>query len=121
MAVHAISHKPLGIVYVGRRFPGIVGKLDFVAGSAELRCGSAHHGVVGNTEYGEGNEKSKCEEYSRLPNPFQNPKPQGGCSLGACFGLIHLLPKKNVWVRLNGLAWNEWKVGLWNKRNYILI
>ena len=31
MAVHAVRHKPLGIVHMGRGFPGVVGKLNFMA------------------------------------------------------------------------------------------
>ena len=36
MAVHAIGHKPLGIIRMGRGLPGIVGKLNFMTGGAEL-------------------------------------------------------------------------------------
>jgi hypothetical protein len=37
MTVHAVSHKPLGIVRVSGCLPCIVGKPDFVAPCAELR------------------------------------------------------------------------------------
>ena len=62
VAVHAVRHKALGIVYVGRCLPGVVGKLDFVAGCAEFRGGCAHHGVVGDTEYREGDNEPKDNE-----------------------------------------------------------
>ena len=58
MAVHAIGNKSLGIVYMGGCFPGIVGKLNFMAGSTKLRSGSPCHGIVGDTEYGEGDDNS---------------------------------------------------------------
>jgi hypothetical protein len=30
VAIHAVSHKPLGVVHMGGSLPGVVGKLDFV-------------------------------------------------------------------------------------------
>jgi hypothetical protein len=38
MTVHAIGHKALGIIYMGRSFPGVVGKPNFMAGGAKLGC-----------------------------------------------------------------------------------
>lgn len=104
MAVHAISHKPLGIVYMGRGLPGIVGKLYFMAGGAELRRGCPHHGVVGNTEYGEGNEKPQGKEERRFPAFSKDSEPQGTFTRSARVGVIHILPRKKVRVRLNGLS-----------------
>ena len=50
VTVHAVGHKPLGIVYVGGCLPGIVGKLNLVAGGTKLGRGCAYHGVVSETE-----------------------------------------------------------------------
>ena len=50
MAVHAVGHKTLGVIDVGGGLPGVVGKLDLMAGGTELgRCG-ADHGIVGEAE-----------------------------------------------------------------------
>ena len=96
MTVHAIRHKTLGIVHMGRCLPGIIGKLDLVAGGTEFGRGCAHHGVIGNTEYGKGNDEAQGKEENRFPKPLYNPEPQGRCSRVACFGVIHVLPKKMV-------------------------
>lgn len=56
MAVHTIGNKSMGVIEVGRGFPGVYGKADFMAGSAEFGCGSADHGKVGNTE------QRKCDQ-----------------------------------------------------------
>jgi hypothetical protein len=50
MAVHTIGYKALGVVGMCGGFPGIVSRLDFVAGGAELRRRGSDHRVVGNAE-----------------------------------------------------------------------
>ena len=40
----------LSIVHVGGGFPGIEGRLDFMATGTEGRGGGAHHGVIGHAE-----------------------------------------------------------------------
>jgi hypothetical protein len=52
MAVHAICHKPLAVIMVRGSLPGPVGKLNFMAGGAEMRGGGPHHGVIGQAEKG---------------------------------------------------------------------
>jgi len=50
VAVHAVRHKSLPVIDMGRGLPGIVCRLDFVTGSAELRCRRADHGVIHEAE-----------------------------------------------------------------------
>ena len=38
MAIHAVRHKALGIISMGRSLPGVIGKVDFVTSGTELRC-----------------------------------------------------------------------------------
>jgi hypothetical protein len=58
VAVHTISHEPLAIIDVGGRLPGLISKLDFVAGGAELRRRGTHHGVIGETEQRKGDNET---------------------------------------------------------------
>ncbi len=64
MAVHAVRHKSLGIVDMGGGFPGIVSKLDFMAGCTELRCGGSDHGVIAEAEKGKRNEYTETHKGS---------------------------------------------------------
>ncbi len=50
MTVHAISDKPLGVVGVSRCFPGIISKLNLMAGGAELGRRCPDHGVIAKAE-----------------------------------------------------------------------
>ena len=50
MAIHAVGHKSLFIVHMSGCLPGVVGKLNLVAGGTELGRGCAYHGVIGETE-----------------------------------------------------------------------
>ena len=77
MAVHTVGHKPLGIVYVAGGLPGLDGKLNFMAGSAELRGRSPHHGVVGDAEKRKRQDGSGRDEEGGLDPGFH------GAPLGA--------------------------------------
>lgn len=66
MAVHAVCHKSLGIIYMGGCFPGVVSELDFVAPSAKLRCGGSHHGEVRHAEKREGDDDPDSNKNGRL-------------------------------------------------------
>jgi hypothetical protein len=59
MTIHAIGHKPLGIIYMRGGFPGIVSEMNFVAGGTELRRRRAHHGVIADTKERKCNEDAK--------------------------------------------------------------
>ncbi len=50
MAIHAVGHKSLLIVHMSGGLPGVVGKLNLVAGGTKLGRGCADHGVVSETE-----------------------------------------------------------------------
>ena len=50
MAIHAVGHKSLFIVNMSGGLPGVVGKLNLVAGGTELGRSCADHSVVGETE-----------------------------------------------------------------------
>jgi hypothetical protein len=50
MAIHAVGHKSLFIVHMSGGLPGVVGKLNLVAGGTKLGSGCADHGVIGETE-----------------------------------------------------------------------
>jgi hypothetical protein len=73
MAIHTISHKALGIIGMGRGLPGVVSKLNFMAGGAELRGRGSHHGVVTDTEEGKGNQNAHDNKDAR----FEDPPPTG--------------------------------------------
>lgn len=38
VAIHAVRHKALGIISMGRRLPAVIGKVDFVTSGTELWC-----------------------------------------------------------------------------------
>jgi hypothetical protein len=73
MAIHAIGHEALGIIGVSRGLPGVVGKLNFMAGGAELRRRGSHHGVVTDTEEGKGDQNANDNKDAR----FEDPPPTG--------------------------------------------
>jgi len=50
MAIHAVGHKSLFIIHMSGGLPGIVGKLNLVAGGTKLGRSCADHGVVGEAE-----------------------------------------------------------------------
>ena len=50
MAIHAVGDKSLFIVHMRGGLPGVVGKLNLVAGGTKLGRGCAYHGVIGETE-----------------------------------------------------------------------
>ena len=50
MAIHAVGHKALFVVHMSGCLPGVVGKLNLVAGGTKLGRGCADHGVVGETK-----------------------------------------------------------------------
>jgi hypothetical protein len=50
VTVHTVCDKTLGIIDVGGCFPGVEGKLNFMAGSAKLRSGRTNHCVIGNAK-----------------------------------------------------------------------
>lgn len=50
MAIHAVGHKSLFVVHMSGGLPGVVGKLNLVAGGTKLGRGCADHGVVGETK-----------------------------------------------------------------------
>ena len=50
MAIHAVGHKSLFVVHMSGGLPGVVGKLNLVAGGTELGRSCADHSVVGETE-----------------------------------------------------------------------
>jgi hypothetical protein len=68
VAVHAVCHKTLGIVYMCRGFPGIVCELDFVTPCAELGRGGAHHCVIRDAEKGKCNRNAKRDKDDRPNN-----------------------------------------------------
>jgi len=58
VTVHAIRHESLGVIGMGRRFPGVESKLYFVAEGTKLGSGGTDHGVVRDTEKGKSDEKA---------------------------------------------------------------
>jgi hypothetical protein len=66
MAVHTVRHESLGIIYVSGCLPGVVGKLNLVAGGAKTGRGSTHHGVVGYTENRKSHNDADKDVYRRL-------------------------------------------------------
>lgn len=78
MAIHTVCHESLGVICVGRGFPGVVGELNLMAHGAKLGGGGAHHGVVGDAEDGEGyynaNEYVESRLRSFLPNGHFAPR-----------------------------------------------
>ena len=78
MAVHAVGHKTLLIVHMGGGLPGVVGKLDLMAGSAKLGCRGAHHGVVGQAEKRKGNDNAYDNEDGGFNKLFHDCVPVAG-------------------------------------------
>jgi hypothetical protein len=50
VTIHTVRHKTLGVIDMGGRFPGIEGRLDFVAGSTKLRGRCTNHRIIGYAE-----------------------------------------------------------------------
>ena len=50
MAVHTVSDKPLGIVYMGGGFPTVIGGSNFVTGRTETGSGRSGHGIISEAE-----------------------------------------------------------------------
>ena len=50
MTIHAVGNKPLFIVHMCGGFPGVVGKLNFMAGCTEIGGRGSDHGVVSDAE-----------------------------------------------------------------------
>ena len=66
MTIHAVGHKTLVNVHMTGGLPGVVGKLNLVAGGTKLgRCG-ADHGVIGEAEEWKSNDHSYGDEDSGL-------------------------------------------------------
>ncbi|VTR67401.1 hypothetical protein DESC_600115 [Desulfosarcina cetonica] len=70
VAVHAVGHKALGVVYVGGGTPGRHRRLNLVAGGAERRRGGSHHGVIGQAEQGKGNHDPDADQNQGNPKLF---------------------------------------------------
>jgi hypothetical protein len=86
MAIHAVGHKALGIVDMGGGFPGVVGRLDFVAGGAKFRGRSADHCVVAHAEQRKSDDNTDHDK-----NGGFNCSSPGGLSLLRCMaGLFHM-------------------------------
>ena len=66
MTVHAIRYKSLFIIYMSGSLPGIVSKLNFVTGCAELRCRGPHHCVITETEQRKCDDNSDNNKYSAI-------------------------------------------------------
>ena len=62
VTIHAIRHKALGVVGMGRGLPGVVRELDLMADGAKLRGGCADHGVVGDAEKWKSDEKATNDQ-----------------------------------------------------------
>lgn len=56
VTVHTVGDEALRIVHVSGRLPGIIGKLDLMAGGAKLRRRCSNHGVVADAEQREGDD-----------------------------------------------------------------
>jgi len=50
VAVHAVCNKALRIVYMGRCFPGIIGKLNFMARCTEMGGRRSYHRIIRHGE-----------------------------------------------------------------------
>jgi hypothetical protein len=73
VAVHAVCYKAMGIVHVGRGFPGFVGELYLMAPGTKLRCCGANHGVVNQAENGKGDDKTDGNKEGWLAYSFHLP------------------------------------------------
>lgn len=56
VTVHAVRDKSLGIIDMGRGFPAVVGRLDFMARGTESRGRCPNHGIIGQAENGKCNQ-----------------------------------------------------------------
>ena len=70
VTIHAIRHKALGVVGMGRGLPGVVSELDLMADGAKLRGGRADHGVVGDAEKWESYEETTNDQQERFEHLF---------------------------------------------------
>jgi hypothetical protein len=66
MTIHAVGHKPLFIVGMGGRLPGVVGKLYFMTARAELGRGRTDHGVIGEAEKGKRDKNAQGYQDGRF-------------------------------------------------------
>jgi len=78
MAVHAISHETLSVINVSGCFPGVVGKLDLMAGGTELRSGGADHGVIREAEKRKGDDDANDNENGGFEKFFHGCVPAAG-------------------------------------------
>jgi hypothetical protein len=76
MAIHTVRNESLCIVHMSGGLPGVVGKLNLVAGGTELGRGCAHHGVVGETEQWKGDNYTNDDENGGLDELFHGYVPQ---------------------------------------------
>ena len=63
VTVHTVCDKTLGIIDVGGCFPGVEGKLNFMAGSTKLGGGCANHCVVGKAKQRESDQDAGANKY----------------------------------------------------------
>ena len=75
MAVHTVCDKSLGIVHMGRGFPGIIGELNFMTHRAESGGGGANHRVVCDAENRKGNQNPERNENKPDDIFFHGPPP----------------------------------------------
>jgi len=76
MAIHAVGHKALFVVHMSGGLPGVVGKLDLMAGGTELGRGCADHGVVGEAEQWKSDNYTNDDKNGRLDELFHGSVPQ---------------------------------------------
>ena len=86
MAVHAVGHKALGVIDMGGGFPGVVGGLDLVAGSAKFRRRRADHGVITHAEQWKSDENTDHDKNEG----FNCPSPGGLSPLRCLAGRFHM-------------------------------
>ncbi len=100
VAVHAIGHKPVGIVRMGGGLPGVVGKLDFVAGCTKLGSGGPNHGEITYAE----KRKSDGNANGNINGRLNNLSPGGFCISGTLFRLFHIASKPTTVLSHDSLA-----------------
>ena len=97
MAVHAVRDETLGVIDMGGGLPGVIGKLDFVAGGTEPGGGGADHGKVGHAEQREGNNNADGDENNPLDVSFhihpRQPTPTTADLLPACYAAKSCIAK----------------------------
>ena len=64
MTIHTVGHKPLCIVHMRGRFPGIIRRLNLMARGAKLGGRSPNHGVVEYTEQWERDHNAGADKDS---------------------------------------------------------